>query len=271
MSAQEAGRAAIAARRPDGAPVLEVEGLSKSYGVIHALRDVSFSLRAGEVVGLLGDNGAGKSTLVGCLSGTRQADVGVIRVDGAVAAVDSPEDARALGIETVFQDLAVIDTMDVPTNLFLNREKVSRSPLGRWVGWLDRPRMEEEARQILDTLDIRIRSFRAPVGSLSGGQRQAIAVGRAVAWGRHIVLLDEPTAALGVEESAHVLELIERLVEQGIAVILISHNMQHVQEVCTRVVVLRHGSKVADQPIDGLTGQDLVGLITGGTTGLKGV
>jgi ABC-type sugar transport system ATPase subunit len=167
----------------------------------------------------------------------------------------------------VFQELALVDSLDVPSNLFLGREEVRRGPFG----WLDRRRMERETAEILDRLEIRIPSLRAPVGTLSGGQRQSIAVGRAVAWGRHIVLLDEPAAALGVEQAAHVLELVERLHEHGVAVVLISHNMQHVLEVCSRVVVLRHGEAVADRPTSGLSGRDLVGLITGANVELRGV
>jgi ABC-type sugar transport system ATPase subunit len=185
--------------------------------------------------------------------------------------IHDPDQARALGIETVFQELALVDTLDVSSNLFLGREKVRKGLAPRLCGWLDRRRMEREAVEVLDRLQIRIPSLRAPVATLSGGQRQSIAVGRAVAWGRHIVLLDEPAAALGVEQAAHVLELVERLHEHGVAVVLISHNMQHVLDVCSRVVVLRHGEKVADQPAAGLNGQDLVGLITGATAELRGV
>jgi simple sugar transport system ATP-binding protein len=248
-------------------PVLSVRGIEKSFGGVHALRGVSFDLHRGEIIGLLGDNGAGKSTLVKCIAGTHAPDAGEIIVDGQPVTIHHPDQARALGIETVFQELALVDTLDVSANLFLGRETVRRSPFG----WLDRRRMERETAEILDRLQIRIPSLRAPVGTLSGGQRQSIAVGRAVAWGRHIVLLDEPAAALGVEQAAHVLDLVERLHEHGVAVVLISHNMQHVMEVCSRVVVLRHGEAVADQPTSGLSGRDLVGLITGATGELRGV
>ena len=255
----------------DPVPVLSVRGVEKSFGGVRALRGVSFDLHRGEVVGLLGDNGAGKSTLVKCIAGTHVPDAGEILVDGEPAAIDHPDRARALGIETVFQELALIDALDVPSNLFLGRETVRRGLAARLTGWLDRRDMERETEEILDRLHIRIPSLKEPVAALSGGQRQSIAVGRAVAWGRHIVLLDEPAAALGVEQAAHVLELVERLHEHGVAVLLISHNMQHVLDVCSRVVVLRHGTKVADQPTDGLSGQALVGLITGATAELRGV
>lgn len=249
--------------------VLEVRELSKSFGGLRALRDVSFSLRRGEVLGLLGDNGAGKSTLVKCIAGTHQPERGQILVDGREVRIANPDEARSLGIETVFQELALVGSLDVVANLFLGREARTGGP-GRLVGWLDRKRMSRETADTLARLEIRIPSLRAPVASLSGGQRQAVAVGRAVAWGRHIVLLDEPAAALGVEQAAHVLELVDRLRENGVAVVLVTHNMQHVLEVCDRVVVLRHGAVVADTGVAGLNGQDLVGLITGAEAPLRG-
>jgi simple sugar transport system ATP-binding protein len=255
----------------ESTPVLSVRDVEKSFGGVHALRGVSFDLHRGEVLGLLGDNGAGKSTLVKCIAGIHMPDAGEIAVDGEPVTMHHPDQARALGIETVFQELALIDALDVPSNLFLGRETVRRGLGARLSGWLDRRGMERETAEILDRLQIRIPSLHQAVGTLSGGQRQSIAVGRAVAWGRHIVLLDEPAAALGVEQAAHVLELVERLHEHGVAVVLISHNMQHVLDVCSRVVVLRHGLKVADQPTAGLSGQDLVALITGATAELRGV
>jgi len=250
----------------DAAPrtehVLEARSLAKSFGGIRALVDVSFHLDRGEVLGLLGDNGAGKSTLVKCLSGVHRPDAGSILVDGAEAHLDSVPAAQALGIETVHQGLALVESLDVASNLFLNRELVS-TRFG-WVGWLDKRRMYRQAEEILASLGIRIPSARAETVSLSGGQRQAIAIGRAVAWGRHIVLLDEPAAALGVEQSQHVLELIDQLRSSGVAVVLISHNMQHVVRVCDRAVVLRHGHKVADVAISDVSERDLVEHIAGG-------
>jgi ribose transport system ATP-binding protein len=253
------------------APALEVRSLSKSFGGLHALQDVGLEVRRGEVLGLLGDNGAGKSTLIRCIAGTYPPDSGEILVDGEVVSFPSPDHARSRGIETVFQDLALVESLDVTSNLFLGRELVARNPVGRALRWSDRRKMERETREILERLGIRIASLREPVGSLSGGQRQAIAVGRAVAWGRHIVLLDEPAAALGVEQAAHVLELVERLRDHGLAVVFVSHNMQHVLDICTRVVVLRHGRAVADEPIRSLSGQDLVALITGVERTVRGV
>jgi ABC-type sugar transport system ATPase subunit len=214
------------------------------------------------VLGLLGDNGAGKSTLVKCVSGVYRPDSGEIRVDGVAVEIDSVPTAQALGIETVHQGLALVEYLDVASNLFLNRELVTRG-FG-WLGWLDKRRMYREAEEILAGLGIRIPSARAETMLLSGGQRQAIAIGRAVAWGRHIVLLDEPAAALGVEQSRHVLELIDNLRRSGVAVMLISHNMQHVTEICDRAVVLRHGHKVADVAIADVTESDLIHHIAGG-------
>ena len=242
--------------------VLEARSLAKSFGGIRALVDVSFHLDRGEVLGLLGDNGAGKSTLVKCLSGVHRPDAGSILVDGSEVHLDSVPAAQALGIETVHQGLALVESLDVASNLFLNRELVS-TRFG-WVGWLDKRRMYRQAEEILASLGIRIPSARAETVSLSGGQRQAIAIGRAVAWGRHIVLLDEPAAALGVEQSQHVLELIDQLRSSGVAVVLISHNMQHVVRVCDRAVVLRHGHKVADVAISDVSERDLVEHIAGG-------
>lgn len=247
----------------NGVPLLEVRELSKSYGPVQALREVSFSLGRGEVLGLLGDNGAGKTTLVRCVAGTLRPDSGSILVDGQEVRIDSPVTARSLGIETVHQGLALVEPLDVSANLFLNREIVAGPKPLRWIGWLNKRRMREESRQILDTLQIRIRSIRQPVERLSGGQRQAVAVGRAVGWGRHIVMMDEPAAALGVEQAQHVLELVDSLRTQGVGIVFISHNMQHVVDVCDRAVVLRHGHKVGDVMIRDVTTRDLVDLITG--------
>ena len=242
---------------------LDLQNLTKSYGPVHALRGVSFSASAGEVVGLIGDNGAGKSTLAKCLAGIVKPDEGQILIDGAPVSIDSPRAARHLGIETVHQDLALIDTLDVTANLFLNREKVAgRGPV-RLVGWIEHRRMHREAKAILDGLHINIPSVRLPIERLSGGQRQAVAVGRAVAWGQRIVVMDEPSAALGVEQTRLVLQLIRTLRDQGIVVILISHNMQQVLEVCTSAIVLRHGSVVADLATADVTARDLVEYITG--------
>ena len=218
---------------------------------------------------MLGDNGAGKSTLIKCISGVLNPDSGKVFIEGKEVRIDSPKRAHAVGIETVYQGLALVDTLNVTENLFLNREEVSRNPILGRLGWLDKKRMDEESHKVLDTLQIRIPSTRRDVVHLSGGQRQSIAIGRAIAWGRHIVFLDEPAAALGVEQSQHVLELITTLSRRNIAVILISHNMRHVIEVCTRAMVLLHGRKVADVSIADVTERDLVDLITGAKTDPK--
>lgn len=243
---------------------LEVRSLSKSFGAVRAAREVSFRIRRGEVVGLLGDNGAGKTTVVNCISGSLTPDSGDIIIDGSEVSIENPQAAHRLGVETVHQDLSLVDTLDVATNLFLNRERTIRWGMFGWLGWLDRRRMYAESREILDRLSIDIPSVRQPVDKLSGGQRQAVAVGRAVAWGNHIVVLDEPTAALGVEQTRLVLDLIERLKKQGVAVLLVSHNMHDVVQVCDRVIVLRHGMKVGEiTTMAGVTPRHLVDMITG--------
>lgn len=252
-------------------PALEVRDLIKDYGAVRALRGVSFSAYRGQVLGLLGDNGAGKSTTVKIIAGSQAPSSGEIRVHGKTVHFHNPEDAREAGIETVFQDLALVENLDVVGNLFLNREEVRKTPPLSWLGWLDKKQMRTQAADWLGQLQIRIPSMGEEVMNLSGGQRQAVSVARAVAWGRDIVLLDEPAAALGVEQSAGVLRLTEHLASNGVCVILVSHNMQHVLDVCQRVVVLRHGEKVADQDIAGLTAQDLVGLITGASIDIRGV
>lgn len=248
-------------------PVLEIRDLKKRFGAVTALDGVSFRLERGEVLGLLGDNGAGKSTLVKCLSGVHAPSGGSILIDGREVEISSPDHARHIGIETVQQTLAIIPELDVATNMFLNRERTARSPLLRAIGWVDRRTMYRESRQILDRLHVRVPSVRMKMAQLSGGQRQAVAVGRAVQWSKDIVLLDEPTAALGVEQSATILALIRRLAEEGTAVLLVSHNMQDVVDVCDRAVVLRHGRKVGDVAIRDVTAPRLVDLITGADRG----
>ena len=256
------GSNGTASHRSEDSVALEVRSLSKSFGAVRAARAVSFEIRRGEVLGLLGDNGAGKTTVVNCVSGGLTPDAGDILIDGSVASIESPQAAHRLGVETVHQDLSLVDTLDVATNLFLNREHTVKWGIFGWLGWLDRRRMYRESREILDRLSIDIPSVRQPVDKLSGGQRQAVAVGRAVAWGNHIVVLDEPTAALGVEQTRLVLDLIERLKKQG--VLLISHNMHDVIKGCERVVVLRHGMKIGElASMEGITPRHLVDMITG--------
>ena len=245
---------------PNGKPFLQMEGISKNFGAVQALTDVNFEAYLGEVVALVGDNGAGKSTLIKIISGTQLASSGTIKVDGTEATIHSPRAANALGIETVYQDLALCDNLDVVSNLFLGRESVA----GNFPGVpLSEAEMEKRSAAVLDTLHIRIQSVRSAVGSLSGGQRQSIAVGRAVLWGSKLVLLDEPTAALGVAQQREVLDLVRRLKQQGLGVVVISHNLQQIFDVADRLVVLRLGKVAANVRRNDVTAADIVGYITG--------
>lgn len=246
-----------------GQLALEVNQLSKSFGAVQALRDVSFSVQKGEVVALLGDNGAGKSTLVRCIAGIHQPDGGDIKVNNKKVQIENPQQARDAGIETVFQDLAMVGEFDISENLFLNREILSKNPLLRALGWLDKKAMQKQAKKSLNRLNSRMPDFQSKVQNLSGGQRQAVAIARAVNWGADVVIMDEPTAALGVEQSAQVNALIKLISSQGVAVLLISHNMQHVLETCDRAVVLYQGKSVADVALTDVSKEHLVALITG--------
>lgn len=246
-----------------GQLALEVNQLSKSFGAVQALRDVSFSVQKGEVVALLGDNGAGKSTLVRCIAGIHQPDGGDIKVNDKKVQIENPQQARDAGIETVFQDLAMVGEFDISENLFLNREILSKNPLLRALGWLDKKAMQKQAKKSLNRLNSRMPDFQSKVQNLSGGQRQAVAIARAVNWGADVVIMDEPTAALGVEQSAQVNALIKLISSQGVAVLLISHNMQHVLETCDRAVVLYQGKSVADVALTDVSKEHLVALITG--------
>lgn len=244
-------------------PVLKVENLSKYFGAIEALVDVTMEIYPGEIVGLVGDNGAGKSTLVKCVSGVHKPSHGHIYVDGQSVEFSSPSDARDMGIETVYQHLGLVDELDVAGNLFLGREIVASNPLGRFFHQLNLGEMRRQAGEALQSLHIKIPNIAAPVQSMSGGQRQAVAIGRTVFWGKKLLLLDEPTAALGVEESEQVLSLLERLRDRGLPLLVISHNMQHVYRIADRIVVLRQGRKVADLKRKETTPQEIVGHITG--------
>ena len=247
----------------DKPPALEVRGLNKSFAAVQALKDVSLSVKAGEVLALIGDNGAGKSTLVKCISGLLRPDSGEIFVDGESVTIDSPDQAQKLGIETVHQELMLVGTQDVAANLYLGRELLRSNRFLRMIRWLDKKAMYKGTIDVLERLSINIPSAKEQMDNLSGGQRQAVAVGRAVAWGKHIVLLDEPAAALGVEQSRHVLDLVQALAQQSVAVVFISHNMQHIMEACNTAYVLRHGEMVGQVKIDDVTATDLVDLITG--------
>ncbi len=243
-------------------PRVEVRDLTKRYGSVHALRGVNLELHSGEIVGLVGDNGAGKSTLVNIIAGALAPTSGTVLVDGRNVTFRTPIDARNAGIETVYQDLALASDLSIWANMFLGREKVVAGPLGR-IGWLDRKAMMVRTGEDLDRTKIRIPSVAARVGRLSGGQRQAVAVGRAVAWGSRVVLMDEPTAALGVEQQARVAELIQTVASHGLAVLLISHNLPQVYEICHRVLVLFRGEVVANLRPREVDIDDIVGWITG--------
>jgi simple sugar transport system ATP-binding protein len=247
-----------------GRPVLEVREVSKKFGAVRALTDVTLSLHAGEVLGLVGDNGAGKSTLVRCIGGIHRLDGGEVSIDGEVREHLDPEEARALGIEIVHQHLSLVERFDVTENIFLNRE-LTRRGVGRQLGWLDKRAMQRQTVEALSKLSIQI-DANARVANLSGGQRQIIAVARAVTWGSHIVMLDEPAAALGVRQSQMVLTFVRMLAGRGVAVLFITHNMEHVIEVTDRVVVLRQGRKVADMRTQDTSPNQIVGYITGGHT-----
>jgi ABC-type sugar transport system ATPase subunit len=243
-------------------PVIEARGITKRYGALTALHGVDISVRPGEVVGLVGDNGAGKSTLIKILSGALEATSGSLLIDGRPTQLRSPLDARRQGIETVYQDLALAPDLTVAENLFIGRELKAPGPR-RFIGTLDRKGMNEHAREQLKRLRIRIDSVTDRADTLSGGQRQAIAVARAVAWGRRIILMDEPTAALGVEEQQKVAELIDEVRRGGTPVLLVSHNIPQVHEICDRIVVLLHGRVVADLKSKDVDIEDVVMWITG--------
>jgi fructose transport system ATP-binding protein len=243
--------------------VLEARGISKAYGHVQALRDVDLELYRGEVLGLVGDNGAGKSTLIKILSGAVQPDFGEILVDGRPIVMKSPVDAQHAGIETVHQDLAVVPMLDIAENLFLGREERAPGPIGTVLHFLNKRAMRREASDHLKELNIGVKSVRQTVETLSGGQRQGVAVARSVVFGRHIVILDEPTAALGVRETRGVIDLMKRINERGIAIILISHNMPQVLEVTHRVMVLRHGQRAGVVRTAETDVEQIVRLITG--------
>lgn len=242
-------------------PVLEARAISKHYGSVTALTDVDFEAYPGEIVALLGDNGAGKSTLIKILSGAVRPDTGTIKLHGRTVEFHGPRDARTQGIETVYQDLALAPDLDVASNLFLGREIVMPGLLGS-LGIVNRRAMRAAAEEHLTGLAVKIKSVRQDVDTLSGGQRQSVAVARTVLWGKDIVILDEPTAALGVAQSGMVLELMKRIRDRGATVIFISHNMPHVFEVADRMIVLRHGRRVGTlRPTAGM--EEAVGLMTG--------
>jgi ABC-type sugar transport system ATPase subunit len=243
-------------------PVLSVRGLVKRFGGLTAVKKVSLDIHAGEVVALLGDNGAGKSTLIKCVSGVHVPDEGEIWFDGAARRFSKPIEARAKGIETIYQDLALANNLDVPANIFLGREK-KKSYFGGLIKTLNDKEMLADAARSLEALDIRFPSLTQPIESLSGGQRQAVAIGRAIYWNAKLMIMDEPTNNLGVPEQHKVLELIRRLRDQGVPVILITHTLPDVFAVADRVVVMHRGRKVTDKPTAGTNSQELVQYMVG--------
>jgi D-xylose transport system ATP-binding protein len=242
--------------------LLALEGVSKRFGPVQALDRVDFEVGPGEVVGLVGDNGAGKSTLVKTIAGIHSPDAGRIRFDGEQVSISRPQDATALGIATVYQDLALCDNLDVVANLFLGREEVSSGP-GRFSGSLDEAQMEHQTGEMLSGLAVTIPSLRSEVGTLSGGQRQQVAVARSLLGEPKVVLLDEPTAALGVAQTAQVLGVIRRLRERGLGVVVISHNLVDVFEVADRIFVLRLGRAAGSFEAESTTEEHVVSAITG--------
>jgi len=246
-------------------PILEARGIVKNFGRVRALRGASFSVYPAEVVALVGDNGAGKSTLIKCLAGAEQPDAGEIIFEGRPVSVRTPTEARALGIETVYQDLALAADLDPAANLFLGREVLRGGVLGK-LGFLDKTEMHRRAGEAFGSLGVGLQDSKAPVANMSGGQRQGVAVSRAVTWASKVVFMDEPTAALGVVQTRHVLDLIRRVREKGLAVVLISHNLPEVFEVADRIEVLRLGERVAQFKRTDVSMEDVVGAMTGAIT-----
>jgi simple sugar transport system ATP-binding protein len=242
--------------------LLQARAIDKSYGHVRALQSADFDVLPSEVVALVGDNGAGKSTLIKILSGTVQPDGGEIQFEGRPAQIDTPIAARRLGLETVYQDLALAEELDPAANLFLGREMLRTGVLGR-MGFLDKKAMRARAERAFAALGIGLQDLDAEVGSLSGGQRQTVAVSRAATWASRVIFMDEPTAALGVVQAEKVLDLIQQIRESGKSVVLISHNLPHVFQVANRIQVLRLGKRVASFRADDVTMEEVVGAMTG--------
>lgn len=238
-----------------GTPLVEMRDISISFGGIKAVDHVTVDLYPGEVVGLLGHNGAGKSTLIKCLSGAYQADSGSIYINGEKAHIENPRDARRYNIETIYQTLALADNLDAASNLFLGREIVTSA------GFVDDARMEAETRKIMGRLNPNFKKFNVPVSALSGGQRQSVAIARAVYFNAKILIMDEPTAALGPHETQMVAELIEELKKQGLGIFLIEHDIHAVMDLCDRAVVMKNGQRVGCVNVGEVTDDDILGMI----------
>ncbi|MFN2160006.1 MAG: ATP-binding cassette domain-containing protein [Anaerolineales bacterium] len=243
-------------------PLIRVENLTKRFGGLVAVDEVSVEIFKGEVVGLVGDNGAGKSTLIKMISGVYQPDSGDIYMDEKKVVFSGPREARDMGIETIYQDLALAENLDVGSNIFMGRE-IKKRHLGGLLNTLDRRKMRAESDKILNHLEIEVPSLTQQIRNLSGGQRQAVAIARSVYWNARMMIMDEPTAALGVTEQRRVLMLVRTLAEQGVPVIIISHNMQDVFAVADRIVILRRGKKVAERIAAESTPDEIVSLMVG--------
>lgn len=266
MSVTNGGRGGVRGQRPGSGessatvPLLQVENVGKTFGNVVALQGASLSAQRGEITAIIGDNGAGKSTLIKCISGVHPHDRGEIRFDGSTVSFSSPEEARSAGIETVYQNLALVDDLTIWQNLFLNRE------LKRGIGpirFLDRRAMAQRSKEMLSRLDIHIPSVEARVRRLSGGQRQAVAISRATGWGSRLIIMDEPTAALGHRESSRVEELILRLRDEGLSILIISHNFDQVLRISDQVWVMRQGRVTGERRTKETTGDELVAMVTG--------
>jgi ABC-type sugar transport system ATPase subunit len=245
---------------------IECIEIKKSFGSVEALRGVSIQARPGEVTAIIGDNGAGKSTLIKCISGVYASDEGQIKIDGEIVHFSTPEESRTFGIETVYQTLGLIEDLSIWQNLFLNREITKGFGPFRI---LNKAKMKEEAVKMLKNLDVYIPSIKSRTRGLSGGQRQAVAICRAAGWGSRVVIMDEPTAALGVRETAKVEDLIQRMKSQGLAILLISHNFDQVLRLADHIWVMRQGNVMAGMRAKDTTGDELVALITGASAGRK--
>jgi ABC-type sugar transport system ATPase subunit len=248
-------------------PVLEARQIERSFGAVVALQGASLALQPCEVLGLVGDNGAGKSTLLKILSGVISANSGEIFADGKKLILRNSQDAMDAGIETVYQDLALVDTMSAFQNVYLGREELSSNPIAKFFQLVDDRKMRTHASEVLDSLAVKIPSVNAGVKGMSGGQRQCLAIARALLWGRRIVILDEPTAALGVRETEQVLEVIRDLRRHDVSVIVVSHNMQQLMTVADRITVMRLGRTIATRTVNEIEVSEIVGLITGAVPG----